>query len=423
MHAWATELYPLHRSLTGPGNRATLDYLGELLPSMRRHRVVSGTRAFDWTVPDEWQFNRAFVEDDRGERLIDTGLHNLHVVGYSEPIDAWMTIAELDEHIHSMPDKPTWIPYVTSYYQRRWGFCITHTQREQLRQEPKRRVHVVIDAALGPGFLEYADLVVPGECRDEVLFSTYVCHPSMANNELSGPVVQTALARWVQTLPSRRLTYRFVFVPETIGSLVYLSEHLGHMRGHTRAGFVVTCVGDERTFSYLESRQGDTLADRAARHVLGNLIGDYRAYSFLARGSDERQYCAPGIDLPVCSVMRSKYGTYPEYHTSADDLSLITARGLGESLAVYQAIVTLLEANVQYRVATLGEPQLGPRGLYPTLSKRGSAATTRTLLDVLAYADGTRDLISLAESIGVSALAIIPIVKRLHKEGLLVEES
>jgi len=422
MYAWATDLFPLHRSLTGPGLRATLDYLGERLPGMRRHRVASGTRAFDWTVPEEWQFRHAYVEGECGERLIDSAWHNLHVVGYAEPIDTWMTIAELDEHLHSIPEQPDWIPYVTSYYQRRWGFCITHAQREHLRQDPHRRVHVVVDATLGPGFLDYADLVVPGESLDEVLFSTYVCHPSMANNELSGPVVQMALARWLQALPRRRLTYRFVFLPETIGSLVYLSEHLGHLRAHTRAGFVLTCVGDERAFGFLASRQSDTLADRAARHVLDHRVSQYQAYSFLERGSDERQYCAPGIDLPVCSVMRSKYLTYPEYHTSADDLALISPGGLGESLDVCRDIVAILESNSRYRTTTLGEPQLGRRGLYPSVSRRGIDAESTRYRDILAYADGSLDLIGLAESIDAYALDLVPAIATLKQFGLIVAE-
>jgi len=422
MYTWATELFPLHRSLTGPGLRATLDYLGERLPAMRRHRVASGTRAFDWIVPDEWQFRRAYVEDEAGERLIDSAWHNLHVVGYAEPIDTWMTIAELDAHLHSIPEQPNWVPYVTSYYQRRWGFCITHAQRERLRRDPQRRVRVVIDATLEAGFLDYADLVVPGESGDEVLFSTYVCHPSMANNELSGPVVQAALARWVHSLANRRLTYRFVFAPETIGSLVYLSEHLVHLKANVRAGFVLTCIGDERAFSVLASRRGNTLADRAARHVLEHRVGQYQAYSFLERGSDERQYCAPGIDLPVCSLMRSKHSVYPEYHTSADDLSLISPASLGGSLDVCRDIVAVLESNVRYRTTTLGEPQLGRRGLYPSVSSGEIDVRTTRYRDILAYADGSLDLIGLAESIDAYALDLVPAIGTLRQQGLLVAE-
>ena len=422
MYGWAADLYPIHRSLTGPGVRATLDYLGERVPGLRRHRVASGTRAFDWIVPDEWQCRRAYVEDERGERLIDTAWHNLHVVGYSEPIDAWMTVAELDAHLHSLPQHPTWVPYITSYYRRRWGFCLSHAQRERLRSVPDKRVRVVVDATLGPGFLDFADLLVPGESSDEILFSTYVCHPSMANNELSGPVVQAALARWVQSLPRRRHTFRFVFVPETIGSLVYLSEHLDHMRAHTRAGFTLTCFGDDRTFSYLASRRADTLADRVARHVLKHRVGAFAAYSFLDRGSDERQYCAPGIDLPVCSLMRTKHGEYPEYHTSADDLTVISPVALEASLALCKDIVAVLEENHRYRTTTLGEPHLGSRGLYPSISSGEIDAASSRYRDILAYADGELDLIGLADTIGASAVDLLPAIATLRQHGLIVAE-
>ena len=422
MYGWATDLYPLHRSLTGPGVRATLDYLGVRLPGLRRHLVASGTSAFDWIVPDEWTCRRAYVEDEHGERLIDSAWHNLHVVGYSVPIDAWMSVAELDRHLHSLPEQPTWVPFVTSYYQRRWGFCLSHEQRERLRRESGRRVHVVVDATLAPGFLDFADLLVPGESEGEVLFSTYVCHPSMANNELSGPVVQTALAQWLRSLPSRRLTYRFVFVPETIGSLVYLSEHLEHMQRHTHAGFALTCFGDERAYSYLASRRGDTLADRVARHVLQHRVGGHHSYSFLDRGSDERQYCAPGIDLPVCSLMRTKHGSFPEYHTSADDLSIISPGGLAGSLGLCRAIVTVLEKNLRFRTTTLGEPQLGRRGLYTSIGSGEIDAASSRYRDVLAYADGSLDLIGLADALGAYAVDLLPAIATLREHGLIVAE-
>ena len=422
MYGWATDLFPLHRSLTGPGVRATLDYLGERLPGLRRHRVASGTPAFDWIVPDEWQCRRGYVEDERGERLIDTAWHNLHVVGYSEPIDAWMTIAELDQHLHSLPEQPAWIPYITSFYERRWGFCVSHAQRERLLQTPGRRVHVVVDATLEPGFLDFADLVIPGESSDEILFSTNVCHPSMANNELSGPVVQAALARWVDALPRRRFTFRFVFVPETIGSLVYLSQRLEHMQAHVRAGFVLTCIGDDRAFSYLASRRADVLADRAARHVLEHRVGRFHAYTFLDRGSDERQYCAPGIDLPVGSLMRTKHGAYPEYHTSADDLSVISSEGLSGSLMVCRDVVTVIEGNLRYRTTTLGEPHLGRRGLYPSISSGEIDATSTRYRDILAYADGSLDLIDLADTLGVYAIDVLPAIATLRQHGLIVAE-
>ena len=272
---------------------------------------------------------------------------------------------------------------------------------------------------LGPGRLDYADLVIPGESADEVLLSTYVCHPSMANNELSGPVLATALGQWLAARPTRRLTYRLVFVPETIGSIVYLSRHLEHLRRRLVAGFVLTCVGDERAVSMVESPYGDTLADRVARHVLGRLAPGFITYPFTERGSDERQYCSPGVRLPVCSVMRSKHSTYPEYHTSLDDDRLVTSVGLAGSYAIYRAMIEALECNCLPNATQPCEPQLGPRGLYPVTSVKGSTATVRLQSNILAYCDGTNDLLAIADRLGADVVECRAIVDRLLAAGVL----
>lgn len=415
MHRWARDLWPIPRSLTGDGVRETLDYLQDLVPEMQIHEVPSGTRAFDWTVPEEWNIRGAWVEDSRGNRIVDYADSNLHIVGYSEPIDRWVEREELERHLHSLPDQPDAIPYVTSYYQRTWGFSVTQRQREALGPGPFR---VVIDSTLDRGSLTYADVVLPGSTRDEVLLSTYVCHPSMANNELSGPVVATALARWLSSLPHRRLTYRFVYVPETLGSIVYMSKHLEHMKEHTVAGWVVTCVGDERVYSFLPSRLGGTLADRVSQEVLSG-VEPVRTYTFLDRGSDERQWCSPGADLPVCSIMRSMYGRYPEYHTSLDDLELVTSDGLAGSFGVLRSCLELLEANRSWRARLPGEPQMSRRGLYPTTSIKSAQARPRHLMDVLAYCDGDHDVIDICHRTGLPWSDVVKALSRLDEAGTI----
>lgn len=418
MHSWASDLWPLPRSLTGDGVRATLTYLQRLLPELQFHEVPTGTTAFDWEVPDEWNIRAAYIEDTDGQRVIDMAASNLHVVGYSEPIDRWVGRDELEEHLFSLPDQPHAVPYVTSYYRRTWGFCISDEQRRELGPGP---FHVVIDASLEPGHLTYADAVLPGETDDEVLLSTYVCHPSMGNNELSGPVVTTAIGRWLASLDRRRYTYRLVFAPETIGSLVYLSRHLEHLKRHVRAGWVVTCIGDDRTHSYVPSRLGATLADRVSLTVLDE-YDEVDRYTFLDRGSDERQWCSPGADLPVCSVMRSKYGRYPEYHTSLDDLDLITPSGLRGGFDLLRSCLELLEANRTWISRMPGEPQMGRRGLYPTTSIKRRAGDTRAMMNVLAYCDGQHDVIDLSRTTGLGWRRVTELLRILTDANVIEEQ-
>ena len=426
MHQWATDLFPIHRSLTGEGVRQTLSYISKLLDNLQVHEVPSGTKAFDWVVPKEWVIKEAYVADADGNRIIDIRNSNLHILQYSAPFDGYVSREELDAHLYSLPYQHDAIPYITSYYKERWGFCITHRQRERLKGD---RYFVHIDSKIVDGHLTYGELVIPGQEQTEVLLSTNICHPSMANNELSGPVVVTALAQWLASAP-RRHTYRILFLPETIGALVYLSQpHSGTWSGRVPkpiAGYQVVCCGDERTYSYLPSRKGNTLADRAALKALRDL-GIYHGantpnctiYSYLDRGSDERQWCAPGIDLPVGSIMRSKYDTYPEYHTSLDDLSFISQKGLEGSLAVYKRAIAIIEANRTYKVTTLGEPQLGKRGLYPTESTKDTWGKVQDILNLLAYADGTNDLIAISDIIGVDVMACAKIAETLREHGLL----
>jgi aminopeptidase-like protein len=414
MHGWARDLFPICRSLTGDGVRTTLNYIKNLLPDLQILSVPSGTQAFDWTVPDEWTIRDAYVLDEAGARIIDFKAHNLHVVGYSEPVDQWLDLEELNKHLYSLPDQPDAIPYITSYYARRWGFCLTHEQREKLKP---RRYRAVIDSDLKPGVLNYAELILPGQSEQEVMLSTYVCHPSMANNELTGPVVALALARWLMSRKNR-YTYRIVFVPETIGSIVYLSRNIDHLKRQVLAGLNITCIGDDRCYSYLPSRDGNTLSDRAALHVLKHIDPDFKRYSWLDRGSDERQYCAPGVDLPIATIMRSKYGEFPEYHTSLDDLNLVTPEGLAGGFNALRQAIEVIESNVFLKTTVLCEPQLGKRGLYPTLSTKETGAQVRAMMNLISYCDG-RSLLEIAEIIDEPVSKLLGILKPLIENGLI----
>jgi len=412
----AKDLFPICRSLSGPGVRETLVYLKKHLPNLEVHEVPSGTKAFDWTVPNEWIIRDAYITDESDRKIISLKENNLHVIGYSEPVDRWVNLEELNKHLYSLPDQPDAIPYITSYYARRWGFCMSHNQRQNLKSG---RYRVVVDSELKLGVLNYADLLIPGDTEQEILLSTYICHPSMANNELSGPVVTTALARWLTSIKNRHYTYRIVFIPETIGSIVYLSQNIEHLKRHVIAGFNITCIGDDRCYSYLPSRAGNTLSDRAALHVLKHIDPEYKKYTWLDRGSDERQYCAPGIDLPIATIMRSKYGQYPEYHTSLDDLSVVTPRGLeGGYNALRQAIQTI-ENNFYPKTTVLGEPQLGKRGLYPTLSTKESGAKVRAMMNLISYCDGKHTLLEIADVIGEPVSELVVILEPLIAGGLI----
>lgn len=416
-HDLARALWPIPRSLTGPGTRQTLERLRQEMPQLTIHEVPSGTKAFDWTVPDEWTLRAAYIEDETGRRIVDVADHTLHIVGYSEPVETTLDLEELQSHLYSLPEQPDAIPYVTSYYKRRWGFCLSQTERDALKPGKYR---VVIDADLKPGALNYGECLIPGDSTEEIFLSTYVCHPSMANNELSGPVVATALAKWIASLPQRRYSYRIVFIPETIGSLVYLSRNLDAMQANIAAGFNITCIGDDRCYSFLPSRNGATRADDVARHVLSHIDPDYKRYTWLDRGSDERQYCAPGVDLPVTTIMRSKYGEYDEYHTSLDDLeNVVTPRGLEGGFQALKQAITILEQDFTPRVTTLGEPQLGKRGLYPDISVKGSASDVRVMMNMISYCDGTKSLFEIAEMIGVPFAVLHETMQPLLGEGLI----
>lgn len=412
------KLFPICRSITGNGVRETLSLLQGVCSEMTIHEVPSGTSVFDWTVPKEWNIHDAWIKNSKGEKILDFQENNLHVVGYSLPIDANVTLKDLLPLIYTQPDQPDAIPYVTSYYKERYGFCMTQRQKDSL---PEDTYHVYIDSELKDGSLTYGEILIPSTegNTDEIFLSTYVCHPSMANNELSGPAVAVYLAKWLFEKKKRRYNYRIIFIPETIGAITYLSRHLPVMKDRIRAGFNLSCVGDDRTYSYIASRYGDTLADKAAKNILSFHYPAYQYYSFLHRGSDERQYNAPGVDLPVCAVCRSKYGEYPEYHTSKDNMGFISPTGLQGAYDVYHDIIEALEYNRRYQIQCLCEPQLGKRGLYPTISQKGSYGEAKKMTDFIAYADGANDLFDISNIIGISVKELLPTVARLEKAALI----
>ena len=412
----ATRLFPICRSITGDGFRLSLEMIREQVPEMQVFEVPTGTQVFDWTIPREWNIRGGWIRNKQGETIIDFRNSNLHVLGYSVPIHQTVSREELLEHVYTQPEQPDWIPYVTSYYKERWGFCMSERQKQQLTDE---EYEVCIDSTLADGSLTYGELIVPGETDEEIFFSTYLCHPSMANNELSGPCLMTALIKYVQSLKSRRYTYRFIIVPETIGSITYLSRNLKTMQQHVKAGFVLSCVGDDRTYSMVSTKYEDTLADRVLENVLRFHYPDYIRYSFMKRASDERQYGSAGVGLPVCAFCRSKYHEYPEYHTSADNLSLISPEGLQGSYEVMVKVIDALEHNRHYCMTVPCEPQLGKRGLYPTISQKGTYAAFRAMQHFTAYADGRNDLIDISNLIGTPVDQLIPIVAKLMDHNLV----
>ena len=416
MYELAERLFPICRSITGNGFRQSLEMIREIVPEIQVFEVPSGTAVYDWTVPKEWNIRGGWIKNMQGETIIDFNDCNLHVMGYSIPVHQTISREELSEHVYTQPEQPEWIPYVTSYYKERWGFCMSERQKQALTDV---EYEVYIDSTLEDGFLTYGELVLPGETDDEIFFSTYLCHPSMANNELSGPCVQTELIKYLKSLSHRRYTYRFVFIPETIGSITYLSRNLEALQQHVKAGFVLSCVGDNRTYSMVSTKYEDTLADRVLNNVLKFHYPDYIRYSFIKRASDERQYGSAGVNLPVCAFCRSKYHEYPEYHTSADNMDLISPEGLSGAYEVMVKVINALENNYFYQMQCKCEPQLGKRGLYPTVSQKGTKGDARYMQDFIAYADGRNDLIGISNILDIPVDKLIPIKDQLMEHHLL----
>ncbi len=412
------DLYKIPRSLTGDGVFKSLKYIQTYVP-FKINKVKSGTKVFDWTVPPEWNIRGGYIIDLKSnKKLVDFKNHNLHVVGYSCPVNKILNFKELEEHLYYLKDQPEAIPYITSYYKKNWGFCLSYN--DYLKINKNSNFQVVIDSDYDKnGNLLYGEFYIPGKIKKEIFFSSYICHPQMVNNELSGPAVLTGIAK---NLINREnyYSYRFVLLPETIGSITYISKNLRKLQKNIFAGFNISCVGDEKAWSFLPSRPGNTISDRVALYILKQNVKKYTKYQWLDRGSDERQYCAPHVNLPICSIMRSKYGTYPEYHTSLDNFDLVTSDGLNQSLDIYMKVVEFIENNNYYpSIKVFCEPQLGKRGLYPNISTKESGKKVRNLMNFISYCDGENSILNISELCKIDLEEALEHYSLLKKNNLL----
>ena len=418
----AKYLYPLPRSLTGRGIDHSFKIFESIHTEFTRLSYPSGQSVFDWTIPPVWNVRSAFIQDESGNKICDFSVNNLHLVGYSHSIDVTLSLDQLLPHLHTREDLPTAVPYVTSYYSKNWGFCIPYSQLKSLKPGNYR---CYIDSSFEEGCLDLIEAVIPGESSQELFFSSYLCHPSMANNELSGPVLISQIMKYVKSLPLRKYTYRFVLLPESIGSVAYLSTRLRELKANVISGFNLSCVGDERRYTHLLSRSGTSLADLALASALqsrNNVV----TKSFAFRGSDERQYNSPGINLPVCGFSRSKYCDFPEYHTSLDDFKVVTSAGLDGSFQVMKDVIDAFETDLYPKTSVLCEPQLGKRGLYPNISKTTFINSDERIvddlsirMDVLAYSDGDTSIFNISDLAGCSLRRVIDEVNLLKRHELL----
>ncbi|MEH2285564.1 MAG: DUF4910 domain-containing protein [Nostoc sp.] len=393
-----SDLYPICRSITGNGFRETLKILQQHIP-LSVHEVPTGTEVFDWTVPKEWNIKDAYIKNSQGKKVVDFANSNLHVVNYSIPVHQKLSLQELKSHLFTLPDYPDWIPYRTSYYKESWGFCLSHKQYLQLEDE---EYEVCIDSSLEPGHLSYGEYYIPGDSTDEVLISCHACHPSLCNDNLSGIAIATFIAKYLsQTTP--RYSYRFLWIPGTIGSITWLALNEAKVN-NIKHGLVLTCLGDSGNFTYKKSRRGDTEIDKVATYVLKNSKQDHKIIDFFPYGYDERQYCSPGFNLAVGCMMRSPHGSFPEYHTSADDLNFVQPQYLAESFFQCNSMLSILNNNeIYYNKNPKCEPQLGKRGIYRAAGgNKDSGLNEMAILWVLNLSDGQHTLLDIAERSGMS---------------------
>ena len=416
-------LYPICRSLTGDGFRKSLKIVKNQFPELKIKKIKSGTKVFDWNIPEEWNIFDAHVIDKNGNKIINFKKNNLHLVGYSIPIKKYINKKELLKNLYFLEDQPQAIPYITSYYKKRWGFCVSFNQLKKIQKEysDKDIFKVVINSNFKKkGFLNYGELILKGESKEEILISTYLCHPSMANNELSGPIVSMGLINYFRNLKKLKKTLRFVFIPETIGSISYLSKNLRKLKKNVIAGYNLSCIGDERQYSCMFTKYNNTPSDEAIIDAYKNLkIKKFKVYSFLERGSDERQYNSPGVDLPIASIFRTKYGKYPEYHTSLDDFSLVTLKGITGGFNVVKEAIKILLKNIYPKANILCEPQMGKRGLYPNLSTKQKKTSSKAFLSFIQYSDGKNSIEKISKLIKLDLKTTKKIYSKLINHKLI----
>ena len=412
----AEKLWPIHRSITGEGFRRSLELIKSEIPEIKIHKIKSGAKVFDWTIPQEWKVNDAWIETPTGERICEYRKNNLHVLGYSIGIKKKVKKAELIQHLHSIESMPEAIPYVTSYYKKNWGFCISDKEKKKLVDG---EYSVYIDANHFNGFLNYGEILIPGKSKREIFLSTYLCHPSMANNELSGPCVTTFITKWLLK-KKNNFSYRIIFIPETIGSIAYLSKNLSTMKKNIIAGFNITCIGDDRQYSIVLSRKENTLSDKVAQNVLNKIAKNYKIYSWRERGSDERQYCSPNVDLPVCTLMRTKFAEYPEYHSSFDTLNrVVNIKGLDGGFNFVKSCISMLESNIYPETNFLCEPQLSKRKLYPSISNLQTKQKVSLMMDLISYSDGRTSLLDMSKLFNTEYKLLLKLAKELERKGIL----
>ncbi len=414
------ELFPLNRSLTGNGNRNTLKILKKHFKNLKIKEVRSGTKVFDWKIPNEWNVKDAWIKAPDGKIFANYKKNNLHLVGYSHKIKKKISFKSLVKKLHFIKNQPSAIPYVTSYYNKNWGFCISYNEYKNLKKSGNYEIN--INSKLEKGSLTYGEILIPGKSKKEIFLSTYICHPSMANNELSGPTVTIFLAKWIAQ-KKRKYSYRIIFIPETIGSIMYLSKYKNILKKNVIAGFNVTCVGDNKSYSYVPSRNGDTLSDRVGLQVLKKINKKFKKFEWVNRGGDERQYCSPGIDLPISTIMRTKYGTYKEYHTSLDNLkNLVTPKGLEGGFKLIKKALETIENNRYFQSRFFCEPQMSKRSLYPTIGKKQHVSKDiRLMMNIISYCDGRHSVIDISEKLNKSQNEINKILLKLIKLKLVYQ--